>query len=352
MTPTDRTEGKTAPVPTSDVSWKLRSDANGMAVEALLDAITELGLSVWSVSNKQQLYSVDGGWRVIRSIVRQISVPLRKLCLDNDGELLRTTIEEPVFHPLGGPKGEYGHATISFYSKRQEWELGYEDGRSETVVVPESEHKIELGRLYGVHFQGAGACKIHTPFDQNEAPIPMEDWLASQVVQINSVSYSIREVLALVANFEGAHTNDLTPWLPLGVNPEDIDKKGRKKARLMNSVLFGSMSYAQLLVLYTGAYITESMRSLLSGLAGTSSDFHSSAVELLLRNTPTDLRSESQIVNATQPLIVVGRSDVPGGKARRDPVYRIWSGSKDWDGPAPDGPAAGDQSKTVEKAGR
>ena len=329
----------------SETSWKLDAHANGMAVDALLDVVTELGLAVWSVSNKQQLYFVDGGWRVLRSIVRQISVPLRKLCLDNDGDLLRTAIDSPVFHPLGGTKSRYGKMIGSGHTQRQEYKVGYSDGRAETVVVPESEHRFELGRLYGVVFlEEGGACNMHTPFDRNGTPIRMEDWLAAQVLQINSVGYSIRDALALVANFEGAHTNELTPWLAVGVNPDDIDKKGRKKVRLMNSVVFGGLSYAQLVVLYTGLYITERMRSLVGGLAGSSSDLHSGAVELLLRNTPTDLKLDGQIAIATHPLIVVGMSNVPG-KGRRNPVYRIWSGSKEWDEPASDVSAGDEHSK-------
>ena len=314
-------------------SWSLASNVHPMKIGVLLDVLTDLGLSVRGLFEKEPLYGSDGGWRVLQAIVRQISVPLRKLCLDNEGELLKTTIASPTFCPLGGPKGQYRRATITFYSERQEWNLGYADGKAEAVVVPKAEHKIEVGRLYGVEFLEDGVCKMSTPFDHSAMPMPMEDWLDAKVLQINSVSYTIRDALALVANFEGAHTNDLTPWLAVGVNPDDIDKKGRKKARLMHSVYFGCLSYAHIVVLFTGLYITERMWRLLAERDGIPADLNAAAVvERLIRNVPADLVLNGKIVNGTHQMIVVGKSNAPGAR-RREPVYRIWSGSQDWDEP-------------------
>ena len=37
-------------------------------------------------------------------------------------------------------------------SERREWVLGDAGGTRETVIVPETEHEFEIGRLYGVDF--------------------------------------------------------------------------------------------------------------------------------------------------------------------------------------------------------
>ena len=44
----------------------------------------------------------------------------------------------------------------------------------------------------------------------------------------------------------------------------------------------------------------------------------------------TDFTFRTRISKATHEMIVVGTSNVPG-KSRRQPVYRVWSGSHDWD---------------------
>ena len=52
---------------------------------------------------------------------------------------------------------------MSWRTDRREFVLGYEGGKRETVVVPETEHAIEIGRLYGVDFVEEGWCHVHGP---------------------------------------------------------------------------------------------------------------------------------------------------------------------------------------------
>ena len=61
----------------------------------------------WPLLDKKSLFDTEGGWRVFQAVVRQISVPLWKLCLDDEGALLKKTIANPTFHPLGGQKGPF-----------------------------------------------------------------------------------------------------------------------------------------------------------------------------------------------------------------------------------------------------
>ena len=49
-------------------------------------------------------------------------------------------------------------------------------------------------------------------------------------MQVNSIGFTVRDALKLVADFEGAHTNDELPaFVGVGVKPDDFDK-GAKKA--------------------------------------------------------------------------------------------------------------------------
>ena len=111
--------------------WSLDPDSHPLTVGALLDCVAELGVAAQGLVGKRALFDGDGGWRVFQAIVRQISVPLRKLCLDDEGALLRKVVADPIFHPFGGVKGRYRQVRISWRTDReelvpriQEWETG------------------------------------------------------------------------------------------------------------------------------------------------------------------------------------------------------------------------------------
>ena len=317
----------------SDPQWQLHPNVHPMTVDTLLDCVMDLGSASEGLLDKESILHTDGGWRMVQAVVRRISVPLRKLVIDDEGALLKTAIESPAFPPLGGKKGRYRHLTLSWRSERRECVLGDADGNRETVIVPETKHEIEIGRLYGVDFLEDKWCVIHSPFDRVACSIPMDAWLDAQVLQVNSVSYTVKDALRLVADYEGAHTNELPAFVAAGVNPEDFDKGRSMKYRLVNSVYFGCLSYPHVVVLYTALYLTERMRQLLATSAGALAGAHASMAERSIRHIRTDLVLRAQIVNATHELIVVGTSNVPG-KRRRSPVYRLWSGSRQWDAPA------------------
>ena len=290
----------------------------------------------------KSLLHTDRGWRVVQEVVRRISVPLRKLLLDDEGALLKKAIDSSVFPPLGGKKGRYRRATMAWRTERRECVLRDANRKRETVVVPETKHEIEIGRLYGVDFLEDGWCAIHSPFDLMARPVPMDAWLGAQALQVNFVSYTVKDALGLVADYEGAHANPLPAWIPFGVNPEDIDRGRNMKFSLVNAVYIGCLSYPHVVALYTALYLTERMRQLLAKSAGTLAGVDASVVERSIREIRTDLVVRAQVINATHELIVVGTSNVPGN-CRRSPVYRLWSSSRQWDAPAPD-PGTPDQA--------
>ncbi len=318
----------------SDESWELHPKVHPMTVDTFLDVMTDLGSATDRLRDRKWLSDSDGGRRIFQSIVRQMSVPVRKLCLDGNGALLKKTIASPTFYPLGGPKGRYRRATISWRTQRQQLSLGHADGTRQTVVVPETKHEIEIGRLYGVDFLEQGWCTVHSPFDPTARAVPLDTWLEAKALQVNSASYTIEETLRLVADYEGAHTGELPALTAVGVNPENIDRGRNMKYRLANSVYFGCLSYVQIVTLYAAVYIAWQTQQLLAKSSNTLAGLDASSVERLIRHVRTDLVLRAQVANATHPMIVVGKSDVVGSR-RRSPVYRFWSGSPQWDGPAP-----------------
>lgn len=317
--------------------WSLNPRAHPLTVGSLLDCVAELGAAAQGLVDKQGMFHDDGGWRIFQAIVRQMSVPLRKLCLDDDGTLLKKVVLAPTFHPLGGTKGKYRRATMSWRTDRREWVLGFANGKRETVVVPEAEHSIEIGRLYGIDFVGEGYCEVLDPFDLTAPLVTMDDWLSLKAVQVNSVGYTVRDALKIVADYEGAHSNEMVAWVAVGVNPEDFDKGRNMKYRIINCVQFGSLSYIHILAMYSGLYIIRRMQHLLSKAESEErfAELQASGVARSIERIRTDLTFRAAITNATHEMIVVGTSNVPGIR-RRQPVYRLWSGSQEWDAPVHD----------------
>ena len=316
-------------------AWQLHPNVHSITVDTLLDSVIDLGAAAKGLLEKKSLFETDGGWRVVQAVVRQLSVSLRKLCLDGEGALLKKTIASPTFHPLGGQKGRYGRATLSWRSERREAVRTYANGETKTVVVPEAEHEGEIGRLYGVDFLRDRSCAIHSPFDLMAPPVPLDAWLDAKALQVNSVSYTVKDALVLVADYEGAHTNELPAWVAVGVNPEDVDRGRNMKYRLVNSVYFGCLSYVHVITLYTALYVTGQMQQLLAKSGNTLAGVDASAFERLIRHIRTDLVLRARITKGTHEMIVTGKSDVPGHRRRR-PLCRFWSGSPKWDAPVPD----------------
>jgi len=318
----------------TDAHWNLDPHAHPLKVSAFLDCVVELGIAAQNLVEKRTLFEGEDGWRVLHSIIRQISVTLRKLCLD-DGGLLNEVFMDPTIHPLGGKKGRYRRVKISRRTERRELVLKIADGSRETVLVPETEQVMEVGRLYGIDFAEEGWCAVHCPFDSTVSRITLDDWLASKAVQVNSVGYSVRDVLKIVADYEGAHWNEMLTVAAVGVNPEDFDKGRNMKYRIINCVRFGCLSYPHIVAMYSGLYVINEMKHLFVKAAKSEqfAEMQASAVAKVIAPVRTDLTFRARIINATHELIVTGISNVPC-KPCRQPLYRIWSGSDEWDAAA------------------
>lgn len=277
-------------------------------------------------------------WDTALSAVRQMSVSIRKLCLDQQGAALRRAVVNPAVHPLGGAKGRYRQVTLTWKVPPIEGQLSFEDGRQEQVSIPEREFQIQLGRLYGVVFLDEGACAIHSPFDYSAPPIALDAWLELKALQVNSVAYTISDILRMVANAEGAHSPDLLPALiGGGFNPEQVGKGTEMKYRLANAVRFGLFSYPHLLVLFTGLHLVDRVQELLKPLMQRpSNDPGPPAVRALQRQVAdlqTGFFARLPIQRNLHEMIVYdGSGPVAGPGSRRIP-YRVWSGSNDWDAP-------------------
>ncbi len=161
----------------------------------------------------------------------------------------------------------------------------------------------------------------------------MDTWLATKVLQVNSIGYTVMDALKLVADFEGAHTNDGLPALvAVGVKPDDFDKGISKRYRMANCVYFGCLSYIHLVVIYSGLFIIRKMQTLIREHPFSKDGVNVAGVSGVIGTVEPDLSARSPIVNGCSEMIVVGKSNVAGAEHKQT-RYRIWSGCEEWDKP-------------------
>ena len=316
------------------IPWSWKAQVHPMTVNTMLECVTELAIAAQHLPTATSQSDESTALFLLRTAVRQMSVPIRKLCLDGKNSLLQRVVSEPQFLSVGGEKSKYSKATMKWRTQRHEWVLESEDGRREQVVVPESEHQIQIERLYGIEFQEDGWCQITTPFAGATNRIDMDTWLETKILQVNSIGYTVRDALKLVADFEGAHTNSdqLPAFVAVGVKPDEMDKGARKRYRMANCIYFGCLSYIQLVVIYSGLYIIRMVQDLIQNRPLNKEGVDISGVAGIISSTKTDLYARSRIVNGCHEMIVVGKSNVPGAE-RQPTAYRMWSGCQEWDKP-------------------
>ena len=324
--------------------WRLINPSHPTNHDALLACMTEIALAFRAMTEfmaRGDRLAQEGGGQIAQSAVRQMSVSIRKLCIDNQGEALKRAIDNPTFHPLGGEKGKFRQVSIRWTAERQEWGLEFEDGRHEQVVVPDRTFEIQVGRLYGIVFLGDEVCALHSPFDFAAEPICLNAWLDLRVLQVNSVSYTVCDLLKLVANAEGAHHTDALPALiGRGVNPEDIGKGGEMKYSLANVVRFGFFTYPQVIVFFAGLYLIRRVQDLLQSLqAGRriTPNRALDALKLQMAELNTNFFARIPLQRNVHEFVIYGKPDASGNRRTRQVAYRVWSGSDHWDAPAVDG---------------
>ena len=316
------------------IEWNWNAQVHPMTVNTMLECVTELATAAQRLPTATWQSDESTALFLLRTAVRQMSVPIRKLCLDGERNLLQRVVSDPQFLSVGGEKGKYSKAIMKWRTQRHEWALWFEGGRREQVIVPESEHQIQIGRLYGIEYREDGWCQIRSPFDGSGDPISMDMWLATKILQVNSIRYTVRDALKLVADFEGAHLNSdqLPAFVSVGFRPDEMDRGARKRYRMANCVYFGCLSYIQLVVIYSGLHIIRMMQELVSRRHLCKDGVFIAGVAGIISPVSTDLSPRSRIVNGCHEMIIVGKSNVPGAE-RQPTVYRMWSGCEEWDKP-------------------
>ena len=321
-------------------TWRFHNPSHPTNLDAFIACMEEIALAYRSMTEfmaKEDRLAREGGWSIAQTTARLMSVSIRKLCLQNQGAILKRAIDGPTFHPLGGVKGKYRQVSMTWTARPQEWGLEFEDGRKETVTIPDRSFEIQVGRLYGVVFLGDKTCAIHSPFDFATDRIGLDAWLNLKALQINSVSYTVCDLITLVANAEGAHNTDALPALiSKGVNPEDIGTRTRMKYSLTTAVRFGFFTYPQIIVFFTGLYLISRVQEILQVIQASGETTSNRTFERLKLQTSglnTCYFAQVPLQKNVYELFINGNLDGSRGRRVRRIPYHVWSGSDHWDAP-------------------
>lgn len=181
-------------------------EANGNATDEHFD---DFAISMLNILT--QLQAFESARRNLVGISRSVSVELRKLLLHNG--LLQRCVRRPRLHPLiqphqiqGDPFEDVlemsgGSMTITKLDEPMA-------GAQAVVDLAPMKHTTVIHPLYGMCFRkDTNQWVSESPFDEGLPPIRLNLWLKQPVLQIDTDTYSMREMLSEVANTQGAHSD-------------------------------------------------------------------------------------------------------------------------------------------------
>ena len=158
-----------------------------------------------------QLQAFESTQRNLVGISRSVSVELRKLLLHNG--LLQRCVHRPRLHPLtradqlkGDPCEDIfettgGSLTITKLDEPMA-------GAQASIKLAPMKHTTVIHPLYGLRFQkDINQWISEKPFHEGLPPIGLERWLKQPVLEIDSDTYDMRNILSEVANTQGAHSD-------------------------------------------------------------------------------------------------------------------------------------------------
>ena len=195
--------------------------------------------------------------------IRQISVPVRKLILSSDELLLRRCFV-PRMHPLRIPKNHEPNVISEWMGNI---EIGFTVGSSaeeRRISFPtEHSHETVVRPLHGLRRIGEKQFQLEDPFDWSAELVKDSLWLNSKVLQIDDLTLTTEQLLRMMVNREGAHSErngmlGLQFSAPVRISLPDAGDEAYSRA---NTIKFSQLSYIQIFTYLVGIYLVNMMRA-------------------------------------------------------------------------------------------
>ena len=117
--------------------------------------------------------------------------------------------------------------------------------------------------LYGLRRIGEKQFQLEDPFDWAAEPVKDARWLNSRVLQVDDTTLTAEQLLRMMVNREGAHSerNELASLnfaSPVRISLPDVGDEAYRRA---NTIKFSHLSYIQIFTYLVGVYIVNMMKA-------------------------------------------------------------------------------------------
>ena len=244
-----------------DLHWEISKMADSHELNLTAECIADIAeclIRINELSTSEQLVAPS-----FQRQIRFMSLPVRKLILSGYGPLLRRCFV-PRFHPLKMPRG---HEPDVLTERIGEMAIFFTMGESpeerRASFPTEHTHETVVKPLYGLRRIGEKKYLFEDPFDWTTPPVKYAQWLNSKVVQIDDTVLSAEELLRMMANREGAHSDrdELTHLGLSGPVNISLPDAGDEAYRKANAIKLSRLSYIQIFTYLVGIYLVNMMKA-------------------------------------------------------------------------------------------
>ena len=146
-------------------------------------------------------------------------------------------------------------------------EIDFTSGDSpehERVSFPtEHTHETIVKPLYGLRRIGEKRYLLEDPFDRAASPVKDTTWLNCKLLQVDDTILSLEELLRMMVNREGGHSNrdELTQISISGPVKIPLPDAGDTAYSQANTIRFSGLSYIQIITYLVGIYLVNMMNA-------------------------------------------------------------------------------------------
>ena len=146
----------------------------------------------------------------------------------------------------------------------------------------------------------------------------------TKVVEVDGHNFKAEQLLRIMSDKEGAHTeNNPALIVPAGLS---VDADKNHSHRLFNGIRFGSLTYLQIFSLFTGLYMVNRMRMMLDHLPFPKDNESVNYICQAISSSPRTIESkESEITFDFFHMVVLGHDSETRGKYNEGTRFYIKS---------------------------
>ena len=271
--------------------WTVDERADGHSLYLAAESIADIAEAVTQVDRL-----VKGGQLAtpaFQRACRRISVSIRKLILSGDTQILWRCFV-PRLHPLLKPPNGFPADKLTQWMGEQSIGFTHQGATTTERVTFPTDHTTEtfVNPLYGLRRTEERTYALAELADWSSPPIRGGQWLNAKVLQVDETIITAEDLLNMMVNREGAHSElnemvRLNPGGPMDIKMGDAQDEKYRKA---NIVEFDGISYVQIFAFLTGHYLARMMRATLRHLPEDLTRGHRTTdVWETIINTPTRL---------------------------------------------------------------